>query len=93
MALCAWHIYRKNTSLRDIGFHGDKMLKYALLGVLLRIPPGIGEYFIITPVATLLVGLLFGYPYHRTGNLTALIIAHGVGNNVILVSVLPYLFT
>ena len=51
LALCAWHIYRKNISLRDIGFRRDKILKYVLMGVLLGIPLGIGEYFIITPSA------------------------------------------
>jgi membrane protease YdiL (CAAX protease family) len=51
LALCAWHIYRKNISLRDIGFRRDKILKYVLAGILLGIPLGAGEYFIITPVA------------------------------------------
>ena len=51
MALCSWHIYRKNLSLRDIGFKQGGLLKYILLGVLLGIPLGVGEYFIITPSA------------------------------------------
>jgi membrane protease YdiL (CAAX protease family) len=51
IALCAWHIYRKNISLRDIGFKRDKLLKYILVGVLIGIPLGAGEYFIITPAA------------------------------------------
>lgn len=51
LALCAWHIYRKNISLRDIGFHRDKMLKYVLVSVALGIPLGVVEYFIITPSA------------------------------------------
>ncbi len=161
LALCAWHIYRKNISLRDIGFRSDKMLKYVLIGILVGMPLGIGEYFIITPAAafptfgikylvrdlvymvvfvglgeellfrglvqrdmtnllgwkwglvgaslmfgvmhltwrsipelgfTLFAGLLFGYLYYRTRSLTAPIIAHGVGNTV-LVAVMPYILT
>ncbi len=161
MALCAWHIYRKNISLRDIGFRGDKLLKYVLIGVLVGVPLGGTEYFIITPAAafptfeikylvrdlvymvvfvglgeellfrglvqrdmtallgwrwglvgasvmfgvmhltwksvpelgfTLFAGLVFGYLYHRTQSLTAPVIAHGVGNTI-LVAVMPYIFT
>lgn len=51
LALCAWHIYRKNISLRDIGFTPDRIPKYILIGVLLGIPLGTAEYFIITPAA------------------------------------------
>ena len=51
LALCAWHIYRKNISLRDIGFRSDKILKYVLIGILLGMPLGTIEYFIITPAA------------------------------------------
>ena len=40
IALCAWHIYRKRISLRDIGLRSDKMLKYVLIGILLGIPLG-----------------------------------------------------
>jgi membrane protease YdiL (CAAX protease family) len=159
LALCTWHIYRKSISLKDIGLRRDKILKYALLGVLLGIPLGVSEYFIITPVAafpafevkylmrdlaymvvfvglgeevlfrgliqrdmmnllggkwglfgaslmfgvmhltwrsipelafTFLAGLAFGYLYYRTRSLTAPIIAHGVGNTV-LVAIMPYL--
>ena len=49
LALCAWHIYRKNISLTDIGFRSDKMLWYILLGIMVGIPLGTTEYFIITP--------------------------------------------
>jgi len=160
LALCAWHIYRKNISLRDIGFRRDGLTRYILIGVLIGIPLGVGEYFIITPAAafptfefkylirdlvymvvfvglgeellfrgliqrdmtnlfgwkwgllgaslmfmvmhltwrsipelgfTFVVGLLFGYLYYRTRSLTAPIIAHGVGNTV-LVAIMPYLF-
>ena len=51
LALCAWQIYRKNISLRDIGFIPDRIPKYILIGVLLGIPLGTAEYFIITPAA------------------------------------------
>jgi len=159
LALCAWHIYRKNVNLKDIGFSRERLPKYILIGLLIGIPLGAIEYFIITPVAafptfeikylmrdlvymvffvglgeellfrglvqrdimnmlgwkwgllgaslmfmvmhltwrsipelgyTLLAGLLLGYLYHRTGSLTAPIVAHGVGN-VVLVAVMPYL--
>jgi len=159
LALCAWHIYRKNISLRQIGLHKNKLLRYTLAGILVGIPLGIIEYFVITPppsfptfeikylvrdliymVAfvgiaeevlfrgliqrdmmnllgwkwgllgaslmfsvmhltwrsvpelgfTFVVGLIFGYLYYRTQSLTAPIIAHGVGN-AILVAVMPYL--
>ena len=161
LALCAWHIYRKNISLRDIGFRSDKMLKYIVFGVVLGLPLGTIEYFIITPVAafptfeikylvrdlvymvvfvsvgeellfrglvqrdmmnllgwklgllgaslmfgvmhltwrsipelgfTFLAGVVLGYVYYRTRSLTTPIIAHGVGNTV-LVAVLPYILT
>ncbi len=159
IALCAWHIYRKNISLRDIGFKQEGLLKYILIGILLGIPLGVVEYFIITPAAafptfeikylirdlvymvvfvglgeellfrglvqrdmmnllgwkwgllgaslmfgvmhltwrsipelgfTFFAGLMFGYVYYRTRSLTAPIIAHGVGNTV-LVAIMPYL--
>jgi membrane protease YdiL (CAAX protease family) len=159
LALCGWHIYRKNIGLRQIGFHRDKLLRYILTGILVGIPLGISEYFIITPVAaspsfevgyfirdlaymvvfvglgeellfrglvqremmnllgwkwglfgaslifavmhlvwrsipelifTFLTGLLFGYLYYRTRSLVAPIVAHGVGNTI-LVAVMPYL--
>ncbi len=35
-------------------------------------------------------GLVFGYVYHRTGNLVAPVLIHGIGN-VTLISVMPYL--
>lgn len=161
IALCAWHIYRKNLSLKQIGFRKEKVLKYTLLGILIGIPLGVTEYFIITPTAafptfeikyllrdllymvafvgvgeellfrglvqrdmtavlgwkwgllvagimfgvmhltwrsvpelgfTTFVGLLFGYLYQRTQSLTAPIIAHGIGN-MVLVAIMPYLLT
>lgn len=159
LALCGWHIYRKNIGLRQIGFHQDKWLRYILTGILVGIPLGVSEYFIITPAAafpsfeirylfrdlaymvvfvglgeellfrglvqremtnllgwkwgligaslmfgvmhltwrsipellfTSSAGFLFGYLYYRTRSLVAPIIAHGVGNTI-LVAVMPYL--
>ncbi|OGO21543.1 MAG: hypothetical protein A2Z28_04000 [Chloroflexi bacterium RBG_16_51_9] len=159
LALCAWHIYRKNISLSDIGFNGNHIAKYVLTGVLVGAPLGAIEYLIITPVAafptfeikylardfaymvlfvglgeellfrglvqrdmtkvfgqewgligaslmfgimhltwrsipelgfTSVAGLVFGYLYQKTRGLTAPIIAHGVGNTI-LVAVMPYL--
>ncbi|MFC1932386.1 lysostaphin resistance A-like protein [Chloroflexota bacterium] len=161
LALCGWHIYRKNISLRDIGFRRERLAKYTLIGILVGVPLGAAEYFIITPVAafptfeikylmrdlaymvlfvgvgeevlfrglvqrdmanlmgwkwgllgasvmfgvmhltwrsipelgfTFVAGFIFGYFYYRTGSLTAPIVAHGVGNTV-LVAVMPYLLT
>jgi len=161
LALCAWHIYRKNISLRDIGFSRDRVLRHVLIGVLIGVPLGVGEYFIITPAAafptfeikylmrdlaymvifvglgeellfrglvqrdmtnllgwkwgllgaslmfgvmhltwrsipelgfTFLAGALLGYLYYRTRSLTSPIVAHGIGNTV-LVAVMPYLLT
>ncbi len=161
VALCAWHIYRKNISLRDIGFSRERLAKYILMGFLVGAPLGAVEYFIITPAAsfptfeirylmrdfaymvffvgvgeellfrglvqrdmanllgwkwgllgasvmfgimhltwrsvpelgfTFSAGLVFGYLYHKTRSLTAPIVAHGVGNTV-LVAVMPYLLT
>lgn len=161
LALCAWHIYRKNISLRDIGFSRDRVLRHVLIGVLVGVPLGAGEYFIITPAAafptfeikylmrdlaymvlfvglgeellfrglvqrdmtnllgwkwgllgaslmfgvmhltwrsipelgfTSLAGVLLGYLYYRTRSLTSPIVAHGIGNTV-LVAVMPYLLT
>jgi membrane protease YdiL (CAAX protease family) len=161
LALCAWHIYRKNISLGDIGFSRDRVLRHVLIGVLVGVPLGVGEYFIITPAAafptfeikylmrdlaymvifvglgeellfrglvqrdmtnllgwkwgllgaslmfgvmhltwrsipelgfTSLAGVLLGYLYYRTRSLTSPIVAHGIGNTV-LVAVMPYLLT
>lgn len=159
LALCAWHIYRKDISLRDIGFNGNRLAKYVLIGFLVGVPLGAVEYLIITPLAsfptfeikylardfaymvffvglgeellfrglvqrdmtklfgwkwgligaslmfgimhltwrsipelgfTSFAGLIFGYLYQKTRSLTAPIIAHGIGNTI-LVAVMPYL--
>ena len=51
LALCAWHVYRKNIGLKDIGFRREKLVRYLLVGVSLGIPLGAVEYFIISPAA------------------------------------------
>ena len=137
------------------------MLRHVLIGVVVGVPLGAGEYFIITPAAafptfeikylmrdlaymvlfvglgeellfrglvqrdmtnllgwkwgllgaslmfgvmhltwrsipelgfTSLAGVLLGYLYYRTRSLTSPIVAHGIGNTV-LVAVMPYLLT
>lgn len=159
LALCIWHIYRKNISLRDIGFSGRGLARYCLIGFLIGAPLGAIEYLIITPVApfptfeirylardfaymvffvglgeellfrgliqrnmtnllgwrwglvgtsllfgvmhmtwrsipelgfTTTAGFIFGYVYHKTHSLTTPIVAHGIGNTI-LVSIMPYL--
>ena len=40
---------------------------------------------------TFVAGLIFGYLYYRTRNLTAPIVAHGIANTI-LVAVMPYMF-
>lgn len=160
LALCGWHIYRKNISFSDIGLKGGRLTMYILTGIAVGIPLGAFEYFIITPVPsmpvfdirylfrdlvymlffvglgeeilfrglvqrdmtnlfgwkwglvgaslmfmvmhltwhsipelgfTLFAGLVFGYMYYRTKNLIAPVVAHGVGNTI-LVAIMPYLF-
>ena len=52
LALCLWHIYQKKLSFSVLGFKKNKWLKYVLIGIILGIPMGAGEYFIIYPAAT-----------------------------------------
>ena len=49
LALCLWHIYQKKLSFFDLGFKKEKWLKYVLVGIIIGIPIGIGEYFILRP--------------------------------------------
>ena len=50
LALCLWHIYRNNLSLKQLfGFSKEKLLKYSLIGLAIGIPMGVGEYFILHP--------------------------------------------
>jgi len=50
LGLCAWHVYHKNLSLKEIfGFSKKTLLRYSLIGLMLGIPLGIGEYFVLQP--------------------------------------------
>ena len=49
MGICFFYIHEKKLSFAELGFKKDKFLKYALLGVLIGIPFGTIEYFILTP--------------------------------------------
>ncbi len=50
LGLCAWHIYQKDLSLKEIfGFHRGKLLKWALIGLVIGIPTGIVEYLVLRP--------------------------------------------
>jgi len=161
LALCLWHVYQKKLSLKELfGFSKDKLLKHLLIGLVIGIPLGMVEYFILRPAPAFpnfevkylfrdmaymllfvgigeellfrgfiqrdmaeafgwkwalfgasliftvihltwrsipelgfvfLDGLILGALYLKTKSLVAPIVAHGI-NNVILVSVLPYIF-
>ena len=50
LGLCLWHIYQKKLSLREIfNYSREKLLKYSLIGLVIGILLGIGEYFILRP--------------------------------------------
>ena len=49
LGLCFYYVHKKDISFEELGFKKDRILKYALLGVLIGIPFGTTEYFIITP--------------------------------------------
>ena len=49
LALCLWHIYQKKLNFSELGFKKNKWLKYILLGIIIGIPVGIAEYFILYP--------------------------------------------
>jgi len=50
MGLCLWHVYQKDLSLKKLfGFNKDKLLKYTLMGLVIGLPLGIGEYAILRP--------------------------------------------
>ncbi len=52
LGLCLWHIYRKELSLRKLfGFNKEKLLKHSLVGLVIGIPLGTMEYFILRPAA------------------------------------------
>ena len=50
LGLCLWHIYQRKLSLKQLlGFSKETLLKYSLLGLVIGIPLGLGEYFILHP--------------------------------------------
>ncbi len=49
LALCLWHIYQKKLSFSELGFKKDKWLKYVLVGIVIGIPIGTAEYFVLHP--------------------------------------------
>lgn len=50
LGLCLWHVYQKRLSLKEIfGFSWAKLPKYALTGLLIGIPLGTIEYFVLRP--------------------------------------------
>ena len=51
LALCLWHIYQKKLSFSALGFTKKKWLKYVLLGLVIGIPIGTVEYFVLRPAA------------------------------------------
>ncbi|MFH1775310.1 MAG: type II CAAX endopeptidase family protein [Chloroflexota bacterium] len=53
LALCLWHIYRKNLSIKSLfGFKRKVDLKWATIGALIAIPTGTIEYLILRPAPT-----------------------------------------
>ncbi len=49
LSLCLWHIYQKKLSLSELGFRRNKWLKYLLVGIVIGIPAGAIEYFVLRP--------------------------------------------
>jgi uncharacterized protein len=50
LGLCLWHVYQRKLSLKELfGFSKEKLLKYIMIGLVIGIPLGIGEYFILHP--------------------------------------------
>ena len=159
IGICFWYIHEKRLSFEELGFKKDKILKYTFIGVIIGVPFGTIEYFILTPalayptfefvhllrdfiymvffvalgeellfraliqrsllhafgttiglvsasfifavmhltwrsvpelIFVFFGGMVLGYLYYKTESLTAPIIAHGVGN-ILLVGVLPYM--
>lgn len=48
LVLCAWYIFEKGIDLGELGFKKEKFARWAVLGILLAIPVGAIEYYIIT---------------------------------------------
>ncbi|MBN2109656.1 MAG: CPBP family intramembrane metalloprotease [Methanosarcinaceae archaeon] len=49
LALCFWHMYEKKIPFSRVGFTGEKLLKYALIGVVIGFFTGQIEYLVIRP--------------------------------------------
>ena len=49
IGLCFFYVYEKQLSFEELGFKKDKILKYTLIGVIIGLPFGTIEYFILTP--------------------------------------------
>lgn len=49
LALCFWHVYDKNLSLKELGFISKKWAKYTIIGILIGAPLGSIEYLILRP--------------------------------------------
>ncbi len=47
IGLCFYYIYEKKLSFEELGFKKEKFLKYALLGIVIAVPFGTIEYFIL----------------------------------------------
>ncbi len=48
LGLCLWHIYQHHLSLKAIlGFRKEQLLKYTFIGIVIGIPLGIMEYFVL----------------------------------------------
>jgi len=49
IGLCFYYVYEKRLSFEELGFKNDKILEYVLIGVIIGLPFGTIEYFIMTP--------------------------------------------
>lgn len=50
LGLCLWHVYRKDLSLKQIfNFSKKDLLKHTLIGLIIGIPLGAVEYYILHP--------------------------------------------
>ena len=52
MVLCLWHMYDHRLKFKDLGLTiagPGKMLQYAALGLLLGVPLGVAEYYVLRP--------------------------------------------
>jgi membrane protease YdiL (CAAX protease family) len=49
IGICFFYIHEKKLSFAELGFKNDKILQYVLIGVIVGVPFGTIEYFILTP--------------------------------------------